>query len=85
MSESGVCVVTAVIKPIGARIDLKIAFPTTRPAAWIRGEVRWIRDAPAGSEVPLSMGIEFKVISEEMRAAIRESLAEDHAEDEATP
>jgi uncharacterized protein (TIGR02266 family) len=75
ISEGGVFIATKELKPIGSRVEINIRLPEPFGMVWTLGEVRWIRDTPAGAEAPLGMGVRFDGIGEEGQQAIRAFLA----------
>jgi uncharacterized protein (TIGR02266 family) len=75
LSEGGVFIATAELKPIGTELDLTIELPPPFPSVWTRGEVRWIGEAGNNSNTPLGMGVQFRMISEESLDTIQQFLA----------
>jgi uncharacterized protein (TIGR02266 family) len=76
ISEGGVFVATRELKPIGSRIELTMRLPEPHGVIWTLGEVRWIRETPAGTDAPLGMGIRFDSLNQEAQDAIHEFLEE---------
>jgi uncharacterized protein (TIGR02266 family) len=74
ISEGGVFVATRELKPIGSQVEITIRLPAPHGLIWTLGEVRWIRETPAGAEAPLGMGIRFDSLSKEAQIAIHEFL-----------
>jgi uncharacterized protein (TIGR02266 family) len=74
LSEGGVFIATPELKPIGSQLDLTIELPPPFGAIWARGEVRWIGEAAKDPDVPLGMGVQFQMISEESLSTIRDFL-----------
>jgi uncharacterized protein (TIGR02266 family) len=74
LSEGGVFIATRELKPIGSEVELTIMLPAPAHPIWLRGEVRWIRQASPNSSAPLGMGIQFRMISEESLRSIAEFL-----------
>lgn len=60
LSEGGIFIATHIVHPIGTKFDVSIHLDDGRPGV-VRGvgEVRWIRAANQGSDMPQGLGIRF--------------------------
>jgi uncharacterized protein (TIGR02266 family) len=87
ISEGGIFVATHHMLPIGSILELQFRIPTTDEMLAVEGEVRWIRPPKAlaneanifGAEddnrMRSGMGIQFKNLGDEARAAIEAFIA----------
>lgn len=60
LSEGGIFIATPIVHPIGTQFNLSIHLDDGLPGV-VRGigEVRWIRAAEEGSDLPAGLGIQF--------------------------
>jgi uncharacterized protein (TIGR02266 family) len=72
VSDGGVFVVTKELKPIGTEIEVTIKLPGNMLPVWAVGVVCWIRDTSSNSDVPLGMGIQFRLIADDALRRIRD-------------
>jgi uncharacterized protein (TIGR02266 family) len=59
MSAGGVFIATHLRKPIGERLELTIHLPGAEAPVRASGEVRWVREYSADSNVPPGIGVCF--------------------------
>ena len=68
---SGVFVPTYRRYRLGTLVAIALDVPGRADLIVINTVVRWLRDAPDGSEIPPGMGLEFLAVNEKARAVIR--------------
>jgi uncharacterized protein (TIGR02266 family) len=77
VSDGGVFIVSKELKPIGTEVELTIKLPgESMLPVWAVGTVVWIREASAKAEVPLGMGIQFRLIADDALRRIRDFVRE---------
>ena len=79
VSDGGVFVATKELKPIGTEVELTIKLPGNLMPIWTLGVVCWIRDTSASAHVPLGMGIQFRLITDEALRRIRDFIRQRQA------
>ena len=64
LSEGGIFIATHIVHPIGTKFNLSIHLDDGLPGV-VRGvgEVRWLRPAREGSDLPAGLGIQFIELS----------------------
>jgi|SRR5689334_21152756 len=78
VSDGGVFVVSRELKPIGTEVEMTIKLPGPKNLApvWALGVVVWIRETSSKAEVPLGMGIQFRLIADDALRRIRDYVRE---------
>ncbi len=70
ISEGGLFVATVNVQPIGTRCSFMFTLEPNPEAIQVEGEVRWVREAHADSEMPSGMGIMFRGIQPDAKGRI---------------
>jgi uncharacterized protein (TIGR02266 family) len=78
IGTGGMFVATDKLRPVGARVALRLAIPGAAEAISVEGEVRWIREQPSAANPDRSagMGLRFVNVPFEAAAAIQSFLNE---------
>ena len=70
VSEGGLFVATHVVRPVGSRLEIRLALPDAPEPLELQTEVRWVRDHNADSESSPGLGLRFMHLSKVDEARI---------------